>query len=220
MKKIFVILFTTTILLVPVFGSAAQNQQGIDKTGVDIENSGKREETDQSQQKIHKPDTDIKKLESEKKTDQDKAETSQGANKKAISRRSRVANAIQEMERIATNNQGIGDQVRVIAQNQNRTQEEAEGALQTVQKRGGFAKFFIGPNYKQLKIVENRLENNLQNLTKLKELRTQIKNSPDGASLDEQIQTMEEITGELREETVKEKKGFSLFGWLFKLRSK
>ena len=91
------------------------------------------------------------------------------------------------MEKIADRNRGIGEQVRVIAKNQNRVQEEAEGALQTAQKRSSFARFFIGPNYKQLKTVENRLENHTQNLAELQELKEQLQYSSDKTLLDEQI---------------------------------
>jgi len=135
-------------------------------------------------------------------------------NEMSASRRSRVANAVQEMERIATRNQGIGDQIRVVARNQNRIQEEAESALQTAQKRGGFSRFFVGPNYGQLKNVENRLENHNQNLAELKELKNQIQNSEDVSLLDQQINTMEEIKTELEEAVSEDQKGFSLFGWL------
>jgi hypothetical protein len=205
MKKIFTILVLSTILLTPAFSDAAQNQRGIHKADTNIENP---------QTVVENPEL------KQERAAQNMAEESQKANEKAVLRRSRVANAVQEMERIAVNNQGIGDQVRVIARNQNRTQEKAEGFLRTAQKRGGFVKFFIGPNYKQLKSVEKQLESHTQNITELKELKKQIKNSPDSVLLNEQIRIMEEITAELRKETIEEKKGFSLFGWLFKLLSK
>jgi len=200
MKKTITILFILAILLAPAVSDAQQNQQG-----------------KQAQQGIHEPGTGLEDPEL-KQAGQGTGQGSQ--NERAVSRRSRVANAVQEMERVATRNQGIGDQVRVIAQNQNRIQEEAENALETAQKRSGFARFFIGPNYKKLKTVEERLENHTQNLAELEELKEQIQVASDKNLLDEQIQVMEEIKQELENEVMENKKGFSLFGWLSKLLTK
>ncbi|MCK4891515.1 MAG: hypothetical protein KAS78_02490 [Candidatus Pacebacteria bacterium] len=135
-------------------------------------------------------------------------------------RRSRVANAVHEMLAVAERNSGIGQQIRTIAQNQNQEQEEMESALQTTKKRSGIVKFFIGPNYKELKKVEDRLENNKNRLAKLKELRVQLESSADAEILTQQIQIMEQIEAELENEARKEKKGISLFGWLFRWMAK
>ena len=193
MKKILIVLFVLTILIVPAVSYAQQNQKGVQETSTGTEGSEL------------------------KGSGQDAAQDPQSQNETAVTRRSRVANAVQEMEGIATRNQGIGDQIRVIAQNQNRIQEEAEDALETAQKRSGFARFFIGPDYAQLKTVEERLKNHSQNLAELKELREQIQVNQDKDLLDEQIQVMEEIKQELQNEVTKDKKGFSLFGWLSRL---
>lgn len=139
---------------------------------------------------------------------------------RAEARRSRVVNAVQAMERIAERNQGIGEQIRVLAQNQNRLQNEAEAALQTAQSRSKFAKFFIGPNYKQLRAVEENLANHTQNLAELKTLREQIQTTVDQSLLDEQIQIMEKIKQELELEVSESESGFSLFGWLSKMMAK
>ena len=172
------------------------------------------------QKGIHEPGTglaDPKLKKTNQGTEQGVGQDAQNKNERAISRRSRVANSVQAMEKIANRNGGIGEQVRVIAQNQNRIQAEAEGALETAQKRSGFAKFFIGPNYKQLKTVGERLENHTKNLEGLKELKDQLLYSADKTSLDEQIKIMEEIKQELEDEIAENEKGISLFGWLSKL---
>ena len=199
MKNIFTILCILSILSVPVFSNAQQNQQG-----------------KQVQQGIHEPGTGLEDPEL-KQANQGTGQGLKGQNERAVSRRSRVANAVQEMEKIANRNKGIGNQVRVIAQNQNRIQEEAEGALQVAQKRNGFTKFLIGPNYKQLKIAEEGLENNIQDLAELKELKEQIQDSVDKSSLEDQIKIMEEIKKELKNEVAENKSGFSLFGWLARI---
>ena len=137
----------------------------------------------------------------------------------ALSRRSQVSNSVKEMVRVADRNNGIGKQVRTIAQNQNQLQNEAEDALFKVQERGGFARFFIGPNYGQLKDVEERLEQHTERIEEMKGLRANL-DSSDLVSLDEQIVVMEVVAEELAAAAKEETKGFSLFGWLNRLMSK
>lgn len=135
-------------------------------------------------------------------------------------RRSRVANAVQEMLAVAERNSGIGQQIRTIAQNQNQEQEEIENALEVTKKRSVVVKFFIGPNYKELKKVEDRIENHKNRLEEFKGLRAQLGNSADAEVLTQQIQTMEQIGAELENEVNQEKQGISLFGWLFRWMAK
>ena len=193
MKKVFVALFVFGLLISPAFGDAQQSRQGIHEPGTGLEDPALKEAGQGTGQGL------------------------QSQNDMSISRRSRVANSVQEMEKIATRNQGVGSQIRVIAQNQNRIQEEAENALQTAQNRGRFSRFLIGPNYGQLKTVEDRLENHNQNLAELKELKNQIQVSEDASLLDQQITIMEEIKTELEKAVSEDQRGFSLFGWLNRL---
>jgi len=246
-KKIFTTLFILSILFIPIASDAQQNQQGIHEPGTglgdpelkqinqgtgqgvqnqnEVQNQGEadiinlQQNAEAGQKGIHEPGTGLGEPQL-KQINQGIGRGSENQNERAVSRRSRVANSVQEMEKIATRNQGIGDQVRVIAQNQNKNQEEAENALETAQKRSGFARFFIGPNYGQLKTVEEKLENHTQNLSELKELRNQIYYASDQTLLDEQIEVMEQIKQELENEVLENKKGFSLFGWLAKILAK
>ncbi len=139
---------------------------------------------------------------------------------KAAQRRSRVANAVQEMLGVAErnqNNQGVGEQIRVIAQIQNQNQEQIETQMKQVKNRGRLKKFFFGPDYKNLNSVEDRLANHEEKLGQLRQLATQIADEADAAKLQEQIAVMEQVKTELAKEVVVESKGFSLFGWLNKM---
>ncbi|MCD4705850.1 hypothetical protein K8R61_02090 [bacterium] len=240
MKKTFGLLFILTILFAPAIGDAQQNKQGVNKPEVVMEKTGAKEavqnagQVEQIQSKVQsqtqKPgtisleqNTNIEQKGSNKPEDagtKNVEKGSQNQNQRMVSRKSTVANVVQEMERIATRNQGIGDQVRIIAQNQNNIQEKAENALKTAQKRSGFARFFIGPNYEQLKTVEKQLKNNVKNLAELEGLKEQIQNSSDKILLDEQIKIMEVVKQELLNEVAVNKKGFSLLGWIAKILAK
>ncbi|MCK4918329.1 MAG: hypothetical protein KAS02_00895 [Candidatus Pacebacteria bacterium] len=208
-KNIFTLLFVFAFLLAPAFSNAQQEQQGIHEAGTGLENPELKETNQGTGQAV---ETTGALLGEGNQGGVDEEVPSQG-----ITRRNRVANAVQEMEGIAIRNAGLGTQIRTLAQNQNENQNQMEDALQAAQQRSGFAKFLIGPNYGQLKDVEERLENHNQNLEELKELRNQIQISSDQVLLDQQIQTMEEIKVELEEAVGEEQRGFSLFGWLNRL---
>ena len=142
------------------------------------------------------------------------------ASDKAIQRRSKVANAVQEMLQVAERNQGVGQQIRTIAQTQNQSQEQIEATMEQVKNRGQLKKFFFGPDYKSINSVEDRLANHTEKLDELKDLAAQITSPADVAALLEQIEVMEQIGTELENEVATEKKGFSLFGWLNKWLAK
>ncbi len=205
LKNIFAILIVFTILLAPAVSGAQQEQKGVHEPGTGLENPELKETAQGTGQGLDGEVAENKQEMNEKQLQ---------LNEEAGLRRSRVANSVQEMEMMATRNGGLGDQIRVIAQNQNRIQEEAEDALEVAQQRKGFARFLIGPNYGQLKDVEERLENHTQNLEELKTLRDQILVPSDKLLLDQQIETMEQIKTELEEAVNEDQKGFSLFGWL------
>ena len=146
----------------------------------------------------------------------DKSEkTSRGA---AVSaeRRSAVATAVHELLSVADRIGGIGQQVRVIAQAQNDDQEKIEDELADIQERGGFAKFFIGPKDEEINKAKELLKQNQDRITKLNEIKTQLKNTGDQKLLEEQIKVLEQANIAVENSITSEEKGFSLFGWLFK----
>lgn len=138
----------------------------------------------------------------------------------AQQRRSQVANAVQEMLKVADRNGGIGQQVRTIAQTQTQNQEKLEAGLQKVQSRSGFAKFFIGPNYGEINNAKKILEQNHEQIKQLNQVKNQLANQGDRQNLTEQIQLLEQVNLEIENSLNTSQKGFSLFGWMFRLFSK
>jgi hypothetical protein len=134
----------------------------------------------------------------------------------AIQRRSRVANAVQAMLQISENNEGVGEQIRIIAQNQNKEMEKIEEDLESVKQRSKFLRFLIGPKYGQIDSIEERLEENSGKLEELIQLKENL-SEEDVEVIDVQIQVIKEIKEELLTELDLEKSGFHLFGWLSKL---
>ena len=135
-------------------------------------------------------------------------------------RRSVVANAVQEIVKVADRNGGIGQEIKVIAQTQTQNQEKLETGIQKIQSRSGFAKFFIGPNYSEIKSSQKLLEQNREQIQKLNEARTQIVNQGDQLQVIEQIQALEQVNQQIETLLSESQKGFSLFGWLFRIFSR
>lgn len=139
----------------------------------------------------------------------------------ALQRRSQVANSVQEMLRVADRVEaGLGERIRVVAQEQNQIQEQAEAGLEQIKNRNKFVRFFIGPNYGEINSVEKRLENHSEKLEELKQIKDEIVSETDVSAIQTQIQAMEQVSEELKTELQKQEEGFSLFGWLNRLFNK
>jgi len=138
----------------------------------------------------------------------------------AEQRKSQVANAVQEMLQVAERNNGIGQQVRIIAQTQTQNQEKLEVSLKKVQSRGGFAKFFVGPNYGEINNAKKLLEQNREQIEQLNQIENQLVNQGEEQTLTEQIQTLEQANLEIENSLNVSQKSFSLFGWMFRLFAK
>ncbi|MEA3399290.1 MAG: hypothetical protein U9R00_02120 [Patescibacteria group bacterium] len=234
MKKSKTIAIILTILLIPVLGMAAKKAKGnMDrpKTNSGIQTTsttgiGNSElKQKRNLQSLKAQDTEDTKEETENDIDlnngnqnriQLNKENEETGSTNAIQRRSRVANVVQAMLQVSERNEGIGKQIRVIAQNQNKEMEEIEEDLQSVKQRNKFLRFLIGPKYGQIKSIEERLEENSGRLEELIALKEGLL-AEDVEIIDAQIQAMKEIKEELLTELNLEESGFTLFGWLVKL---
>jgi len=135
--------------------------------------------------------------------------------------RSQVAAAVENMIMLSANLQDatIGEQIRVIARNQGRSEDIVNQSLEKAQNRSAFAKFFAGPAYSQLRNVKQQIEENQLRIQQLNQIAAQISNQADLTNLQSQIQVLEEQNTSLEEQLNQDTKGFSLFGWLSKLIS-
>ena len=138
----------------------------------------------------------------------------------AQQRKSRVANAVQEMLQIAEGNESIGQQIKTIAQIQNQNQIKIEESFKKVQSRNGFVSFFIGHDYKEINNAEKKIKQNLAQIDLLNQFKNQLTGEMDQYNLSEQIQILKETNLTIEESLKNYEKSFSLFGWAFKLFSK
>lgn len=133
--------------------------------------------------------------------------------------KSPVANAVQTMLQIAERNSGIGQQVKIIAQNQNQNQAKLEQNVEKIKSRGIFAKFFVGADYGEIKDAQKTLEQNKEQIRQLNQIRTQLSNEGDQQQLMEQIKVLRDANQGIENSISDAQGGFSLFGWLSKMVS-
>lgn len=131
--------------------------------------------------------------------------------------RSEVANTVHDLLEMADRNGGIGEQIRVVAQAQNKNQEDIKSGLEKIQSRSKFKYFFVGPDYKQIDNIKALLTQNREQLQQLSQIQTQLVNQGDNQKIQEQINTLEQINTSFENQINTTERGFSLLGWLFRI---
>ena len=111
----------------------------------------------------------------------------------------------------------VGEQVITITETQVQRREKLETSLQKVQSRGGFTKFFVGPDYGEINNAKKLLAQNREQIKQLDEVQNQLTDKNDKQKLPEQVQLLAQTTQEIENSLNTSQKGFSLFGWLFRL---
>ena len=137
-------------------------------------------------------------------------------NEQALSRMSTVATSAEELIRVSNRieNQGVGDQIREIAQIQSKNQDKINQSIDKAETRTAFAKFFIGANYKELKVAKQSMQENQNKIRELKTLIDQVGTDADKLAIASQIMTLQEENFAIRDQIEKTDDGFSFFGWV------
>lgn len=136
---------------------------------------------------------------------------------KAIQSVSKVAQKVEELLTTKTMQGGIGQQVKVIAQEQKSAQMQIQTALGKVDGRDGILKAIIGPDFGALKNMQKQMEQNQLRIQQLEELQSQLVNQKEIDQVQETIRAIVDQNVALQERIALEEKSFSAFGWLFKL---
>ncbi len=131
--------------------------------------------------------------------------------------RSAVANFVQGLLQVADREGGIGEQVRVIAQQQNDSENTTTQAIEKVEKRNKIKTFLFGSDYKNLGALRSEMVQTRNRLEQLDRLLEDATDEANKTELQNQIQTLEQEQTKI-ESFIKAQEGrFSLFGWLLKL---
>lgn len=115
---------------------------------------------------------------------------------------------------------GIGQEVKEIAQNQIKNQENLKSSLAKLQLRKHFVKFFVGSDKKTVKNVEQQLEQNKLMIQKLEELKLKTKNPADLKQIQEIINLINNQNISIQDKINQENKTNGMFGWLINLFQK
>lgn len=130
---------------------------------------------------------------------------------------SKAAQKVEELLTTKTIQGGIGQQVKVIAQEQKSAQVQIQTALGKVEGRVGILKAIIGPDFNALKNMQKQMEQNQLRIQQLEELQSQLVNQEEIDQVQETIRAMVDQNVALQDRIALEEKSFSAFGWLFKL---
>lgn len=135
---------------------------------------------------------------------------------KGVEQRSAIANAAEQLIRTASQmeNKGIGDQIRAVAQTQVKNQDKIGESIDKAESRSGFAKFFIGANFEELKNAKSALTENQVQIQELQQIMTQLSTDAEKVAVANQIIVLQQTQLELRDQIGDLSSGFSLFGWL------
>lgn len=131
-----------------------------------------------------------------------------------------VSQKVEELLKSETSEEGIGQQVKQIAQEQKTAQQKIQSELEKVDGRGKLIKLVVGPNYNTLKNMQKQIEQNQLRIQQLAQLQNQLVNQGDITQVQEIIQVLTDQNTALQNKINLEENSSSLFGWLFKLLNK
>jgi len=134
--------------------------------------------------------------------------------------RSAVANFVQSLENVAEGDSGIGEQVRLLAQQQNQSSETTIQAMEKVQTRSKIRAFLFGSGYKNLGTLRSEMVQTRNRLEQISRLMESAQSEADKAELQNQVQTLEQEQAKIENFIKDNESKFSLFGWVIKLFNK
>lgn len=112
---------------------------------------------------------------------------------------------------------GIGQQVRVVAQAQNDSEDEVENSIKDIDDRSDLVEFFIGPKYGSINEVKTAIVENQTRIKVLTDLANQMTDLAVKQVLQDQITMLTQQNANLQKFVAKNESKISIFGWLVRL---
>ena len=131
--------------------------------------------------------------------------------------RSKVAETVRALTDLAGKDQNIGEEVRVVAEEQESSNERATKAIQAVEARGGFKTFLIGTDYKNIGALRSEVVTTQNSIDRLTKARGRATDDAVKADLDAQIKALEETNANALNFIKVNEGKFSIFGWFVRL---
>lgn len=191
---------------------------------------GEEEEVNQGQNKVsddnatsnNRNATSGKEIEVEDEDDDESDDnTTSTGRERSEEHRSTVANFVHSLLDVAEREEGgIGEQVRVVAKEQNDSATATAQAIEKVEKRSKIKTFLFGSDYKNLGALRSEIVKTRNRVDQLNRIIGNIQNASDTAELQAQIQSLEQEQIKLDNFIKTNESKISLFGWLVKLFNK
>lgn len=131
--------------------------------------------------------------------------------------RSEVAKFVQTLLSSSTRIGGIGEQVRLIAQEQASSTEKTVAAIEKVEQRGTFKTFIIGADYKNLGVIRSELVTMQNRVERLSAEAERMASSTEKNTLIQEIVALGEERLKIETFIKNNEDVFSLFGWVRKI---
>ena len=103
-----------------------------------------------------------------------------------------------------------------LGQSQVKSIDAANKALDDSTSRKGAKKFFVGPDYKTLKIVKDAVSTNESIIKDYQTVNSQINSIPARIVLNQSIKSLQTHDNDLKSQLKSAESGFSLLGWLIR----
>jgi hypothetical protein len=132
-------------------------------------------------------------------------------------RQSMVAQAVQGLLDLARMEPGLGEQIKVIAQEQNQSQEKVMNQINAIQTRNKVKTFLFGTDYKSANELRKEMTATENQIDELNQLKEQIQNENHKVILEDQVQLLEQEKIKLQAFVEDNEDKFSLFGWFVKI---
>jgi hypothetical protein len=135
-----------------------------------------------------------------------------------------VSNFVQSLLKMASTTKEssdmVGEQVRLIAQQQNTSASTTIMAMEKVQTRSKVQTFFLGADYKNLGTLRSETVQTRNRIEQLNRTMANMENASDTIEVKAQIQTLQQEQTRIEDFVKQNESKFSLFGWLTKLFAK
>lgn len=135
----------------------------------------------------------------------------------ALENMSVVAQKVEELLMARLTQEGIGEQVRQVAQDQVQAQVQTEFELKKVDNRKGLLKSILGPDYSSIKNMKKIMEENQLRIQQMEQLQTQLENQEEVILVQQTVQALVDQNTALQDRVALEEQSGSLLGWLVRL---
>jgi len=131
---------------------------------------------------------------------------------------SATATFVQNLLNVADKEQGgIGEQVRVVAQQQNESKDKIADAIDKIKNKSKIKTFLIGTDYKNIGQLRSEMVKTRNQIDWLKKLLDKTTSEESKTALQGQTQVLEQEQQKIEDFIKTNESKFSLFGWFVKL---